>query len=193
MSDTTPTFTAHRTGSVLEGAGAQVLAGLGILAAMALVLDLLGRPLVCECGTIVLWDGDPYSPGASQQFADWYSALHVMFGIGLFVFLHRMRPGWPLSWKFLAALASSAVWEAMENMPVVIALFGNAEGAPSYSGDSILNAFGDTVFVVLGFLGARLLPPTGIVAALVMLEILVAVAIRDGFVLGSLRLLGFSA
>jgi len=176
----------------MDSASVQVAVGVAILVAMALVLDLLGRPLVCECGTVAWWDGDPYSPGASQQFADWYSALHVMFGMGLFVFLHRMRPHWPTTWKLLATIASSAVWEAMENMPFVIAIFGNAAGAPSYSGDSILNATGDTVFVVAGFFLSRFLPTGGTVAALVVLEIAVAIAIRDGFVLGSLRLLGFA-
>ncbi|WP_193752823.1 DUF2585 family protein [Aureimonas ureilytica] len=170
----------------------QVAIGLAILTAMAAWLGWMGRPLTCTCGTLALWDGDPYSPGASQQFADWYSALHVMFGMGLAVFIGRMAPHWPLSWMVLATLASSAIWEAMENTPVIIALFGNAPGTPSYEGDSILNAFGDTLFVAVGFLLARGLPaPLALITALA-LEGAVAFAINDGFILGSLRLLGVS-
>jgi hypothetical protein len=179
-----PALPAGRTG--------QVVLGLGILAAMAVWLAFMDRPLTCPCGTVALWDGDPHSPGASQQFADWYSALHVMYGIGLYAFIRRMAPRWRLSWMLLAALASSAVWEAMENTPAIIALFGDTPGTPSYEGDSILNAFGDTLFVVLGFFVARRLPVAATIGLTLALEGAVAYAIGDGFILGSLRLLGVS-
>jgi hypothetical protein len=185
----------HRTESLPAlptGLAGQVVLSLAILAAMAAWLAFMDRPLICPCGTVVLWDGDPHSPGASQQFADWYSALHVMYGIGLYAFIRRMAPRWRLSWMFLAALASSAVWEAMENTPAIIALFGDAPGTPSYEGDSILNAFGDTLFVVLGFFVARRLPVAATIGLTLALEGAVAYAIGDGFILGSLRLLGVS-
>ncbi|WP_279480507.1 DUF2585 family protein [Aureimonas sp. SK2] len=179
---------AHST--FLGSRGGQVVAGAAIVLVMAAVLDLMGRPLTCDCGTIRLWDGDPHSPGSSQQFADWYSALHVIFGVGLFLVLHRLRPHWPTSRLFLTTLASSAIWEIMENSPWIIAMFGSAVGAPDYHGDSVLNALGDTVFVALGFLAARALPLKGTVALVLVLELAIALAIRDGFVLGTLRLLG---
>lgn len=167
-----------------------MLVGAAIVLVMAAALDLMGRPLVCDCGPIRLWDGDPHSPGSSQQFADWYSALHVVYGIGLFLALQRARPHWPTSWLFLTALASSAVWEVMENTPWIIAMFGSAVGAPDYHGDSVLNALGDTVFVALGFGAARTLPLKGTIALVLVLELAIALAIRDGFVLGTLRLVG---
>ncbi|WP_192843164.1 DUF2585 family protein [Aureimonas sp. AU12] len=190
MRNTSPSLSGPGSKSLLASPFVQVAVGLVIVAAMASWLDVMGRPLLCECGTVALWDGDPHSPGASQQFADWYSALHVMFGLGLFVFLDRMRPRWPTSWKLLAALASSAVWEIAENTPVIIAMFGQAEGAPAYEGDSILNALGDTVFVVIGFFAARTVPLGATIAIALVLEAAIAFAISDGFVLGTLRLVG---
>ncbi|WP_168990532.1 DUF2585 family protein [Aureimonas flava] len=178
--------------ALLAGPGGQVLVGTAIVLVMAAALDLMGRPLVCDCGAIRLWDGDPHSPGSSQQFADWYSALHVIYGVGLFLALVRARPHWPTSWLLLTALASSAVWELMENTPWIIALFGQAVGAPDYHGDSVLNAVGDTVFVAAGFLVARALPLRWTIALVLVLELAIAFAIRDGFVLGTLRLLGVS-
>lgn len=192
MTDMAPRPGTNAPHAIFGSSGGQILVGAAIVLAMAAILDLLGRPIACDCGTIHLWDGDPHSPGSSQQFADWYSALHVVYGIGLFLALDRARPHWPTSWLFLTALASSAAWEIMENTPWIIALFGGAVGAPDYHGDSVLNAVGDTVFVALGFFAARRLPLKGTIALVVLLELAIALAIRDGFILGTLRLLGVS-
>lgn len=165
---------------------------LGTLLLMVAWMRLMGRPWVCPCGTVVLWDGDPHSPGASQQFADWYSLLHVALGMGFYAALSKARPHWPLSWTLLLAVGSSAVWEMVENTTFVIGLFDGASGAPSYSGDSILNALGDTVFVTLGFVFARSVPLWGSLGAIALIELSIALAIRDGFILGTLRVLGVS-
>ncbi|WP_427024387.1 DUF2585 family protein [Aureimonas ureilytica] len=192
MSHLTHPHEARTLPAFPTGWAGQIAVGLAILAAMAVWLRWMDRPLTCACGTVALWDGDPHSPGASQQFADWYSALHIIYGVGLYAFIRRMAPRWPLSWMFLTALASSAIWEAMENTPAIIAMFGDAPGSPSYEGDSILNAFGDTLFVAAGFFLARGLPVPASVALVLALEGAIAYAIGDGFVLGSLRLLGVS-
>ncbi len=190
MSHTSHSGRAPANAFLPSGLAAQALLGAAIVLATVLWLDWAGRPYTCPCGTVALWDGDPFSPGASQQFADWYSALHVIFGIGLYAFIRRMAPQWPTSWMFLTALASSAVWEIVENTPFVIALFGDTPGTPSYSGDSILNALGDTVFVAAGFFAARALPVAATLALALGLEVAIAIAIHDGFLFGTLRLLG---
>ncbi|SFF26838.1 Protein of unknown function [Aureimonas phyllosphaerae] len=192
MTDMAPRPADRASNVFLSTPAGQIVVGAAIVLVMAAILDLMGRPLVCDCGTIRLWDGDPHSPGSSQQFADWYSALHVVFGIGLYLALHRARPHWPTSWLLLTALASSGVWEVMENSPWIIAMFGQAVGAPEYHGDSVFNALGDTVFVALGFLAARALPLKGTIGLVLLFELAIALAIRDGFVLGTLRLLGVS-
>lgn len=167
-------------------------AALAAATILALVgwLHLLGRPLLCPCGTVGLWVGDPSSPTGSQQFADWYSALHFVFGLGLFVTFDRLRPNWPTSDKLVLTIASSAIWEGIENIPFVIALFGHSALSPAYAGDSILNALGDTVFVVFGFLVARVLPLWGVIALGLGVEALVSFVMDDGFVIGLIRLVG---
>ncbi|WP_182086744.1 DUF2585 family protein [Aureimonas sp. ME7] len=192
MTDLSPSSTPRIHQGLLAGPTGQVAVGVSIVVLMAALLDLMGRPVVCDCGTIALWDGDPHSPGSSQQFSDWYSALHVVYGIGLFLALRHARPHWPTSWLLLTTLASSAIWEVAENTPWIIAMFGQAVGAPDYHGDSVLNAIGDTVFVVVGFFAARALPLLGTIGLVVALELAIALAIGDGFVLGTLRLLGVS-
>ena len=166
----------------------QILSGLGILVALGLWLLLMGRDAVCTCGEIRFWQNTPTPIDNSQQFSDWYSLLHGVFGMALFLAIDRIKPFWSWGTKLVAAMGGSAVWEAVENMPFVIALFHN--GPDSYAGDSLLNAFGDMVFVVVGFgLAARL--PLVVTAVLVVAaELTVSLAMGDGLVLGSLRLLG---
>lgn len=161
-----------------------------MLLALTLWLAAVGRPLLCQCGTVSLWVGDVSSPETSQQVADWYSLLHVVFGFALFLFLDWMKPHWSTGQIFLVALASSAAWEAVENLPAVIALFGNLPGAPPYEGDSILNALADTGFVALGFFLARTLPVVIVLALAVVLEGIVFTVAGDGYALGVLRLAG---
>ena len=170
--------------------GVQLLVAASTLSLLVGWLTAFGRPILCPCGTVSLWIGDVRSPQASQQFSDWYSLLHLVFGLGLFVFLDWMKPNWSTGQKLLVAIASSAAWEAVENLPFVIAIFGQAEGAPLYEGDSILNALADTAFVVFGFFIARAVPLPAVLALAVALEILVWRMAGDGYALGTLRLLG---
>lgn len=61
-------------------------------------------------------------------------------------------------------------------------------GPGVYRGDSIVNALGDTGFVALGFLAAHTLPRWSVVAGGLLAEVSVVLAIHDGFVLGTARL-----
>lgn len=170
------------------GSLGQVLVGLGILGALALWLVLMGRDLVCPCGAVEFWQNTPTTVDNSQQFSDWYSFLHGVFGMALFLVIHRIKPTWSWGTKLVTAMGGSAVWEAVENMPFVIALF---EGGPdSYAGDSILNAFGDMAFVVVGFALASALPRWVTLLLAVFAEIAVSIAMHDGLILGTLRLIG---
>ena len=153
-------------------------------------LRAMGRPWLCPCGTVEFWQGALTAAENSQQFSDWYSALHLIFGMALFGFVHAMKPHWATGAKLVVAIASSVAWEAMENTPVLIALFHDATNAVPYFGDSILNAVGDTLFVALGFLAAAKLPAVVTVLLALGLEATISLAINDGFVIGTLRLFG---
>ena len=174
-----PGLTPSREGWLCAAAA---IAALGLL---TLWLLALGRPLVCVCGTVQLW-----APAQdSQQLADWYSLLHMTFGLGLFGLIRRFQPDWPLARVMLAALIGSITWEAIENLPVVIAMFNPPTGAQSYSGDTVLNAFGDSLFVVGGSLLASSTSVRGVLVMAGLIELAVWFAIRDGLLIGSARLL----
>lgn len=154
------------------------------LAALVVWLLALGRPLICDCGTVRLW-----APGDdSQHFSDWYSWLHLSFGLGLFLLVTHFQPRWPLAPKLFIAVIGSVAWEAIENLPGVIALFNPPGEQGSYRGDTVLNALGDTGFVLAGAALAARLSTRAIVLLAVLIEVAVWLAIRDGLVVGSAKL-----
>lgn len=163
-----------------------VLATLGL---HVLWLRLLGRSLVCPCGVVTLWQVSDDPAQNSQQVADAYSLLHVIFGMGLYLVFTWLRPRWPRIDRALLALISSTVWEVVENTPWVIALLNNAtNAAPDYHGDSILNSLADTGFAMLGFAIAARLPLRWSIALALALELIVSLRIHDGFLLATGRL-----
>lgn len=162
---------------------------IALVAGMIVWLRVLGRPWTCPCGVLEFWQGDLGKAENSQQFSDWYSALHVIFGMSIYGFVAWMKPGWPLALRVVVTAASSVAWEAMENTPVLISLFGNEMGQ-DYSGDSVLNAVGDTLFVFAGLALAHRLPIWASILIVLALEVTISLAIGDGFVLGTLTLLG---
>lgn len=171
-----------------SGLAGRLLTAAALLGVLVLWLSLMGRPLTCRCGTVAFWPGG--RTGNSQQFSDWYSLLHVIFGMALFVFADRLRPGWRIGGKLLAVLLGHTIWEIVENTPLVIAIFSDAAGAPAYAGDSILNSLGDTAYAMSGALAASRLPLAAAASLAIALEIAVSLAIGDGFVLGTLQLAG---
>ena len=160
-----------------------------VVLALVFWLLALGRSLTCPCGEVLIWQGEMTPAHNSQQFSDWYSALHAVFGMGLYALIQRKQPRWRFGWKMLATVAGSATWEAVENVPFVIALFNAPSDPLRYTGDSVLNSLGDTLFVALGFFLAARLPAW--LAALLALsaELAATLAINDGLILGTLRIL----
>jgi hypothetical protein len=132
-------------------AGAYLFTVVLLLAFKALVLQAYGRPLVCPCGILGFWQGDPGAAGNSQLIADWYSASHLIFGILLFWLMWSTSRHWPTGWLFVSAAASSVLWEVIENTPAIIERFRHTELGRLYEGDSIANSMSDTVFVIAGF------------------------------------------
>lgn len=163
---------------------------LAVFAAHVLWLVLMDRSLVCPCGVVTLWQTDADPAQNSQQFADFYSLLHVVYGMGLCALLGWLRPHWPVADRALLALVSSTLWEVIENTPWVIALLDNvANAAPDYDGDSILNSLADTGFAMAGFWLALRLPGRWILVLAIALEVTVTVAINDGLLLATGRVL----
>jgi hypothetical protein len=125
----------------------------------------------------------------SQHVADGYSLLHISFGALVHKFVRRFNSGLTGAHLALTAVGSAAVWEAIENLPPLIAAFNAPGFAQIYQGDSIVNALGDVAFVGAGFALARRLAPTGIWAGVLGIELACAALINDGLVWGSTRLI----
>lgn len=162
----------------------------GILTFQILWLGLVGRNFLGPEGIWPLWQTRFEPAQNSKQFADWYSLLHVIFGMGIFVSLARFCPRWSLQYRALITLISSTVWEVIENAPWIIAIINASTQGPSYGGDSIINSLADTLFALCGFMLARWLPGWVLLLLAVVLETVVSLMINDGLLLGTLRLMG---
>ena len=81
-----------------------------------------------------------------------------------------------------------AVWELLENSPVIIDRYRSVTMAFGYTGDSIINSVSDIVMMILGFLIARRLPVVATVALGIGFELLTLAVIRDNLTLNVLML-----
>lgn len=174
-----------RTPAAISAWAAILLVALLVAVEVAL-LWMLGRPLACNPCSLALWPADAAGHRTSRYLADGYSASHVIYGVLVYWVLFRTCRHWPVGWLFVVAVSASLAWELVENTPWIIERFGAAKAGPVYTGDSILNSLGDTVFVLAGFALSRVLPIAATAALVVALEIAAAFTIRDSLLLSTL-------
>lgn len=169
-----------------RGAAAATLV---LVAGTALILALLGQPLICECGTVKLWYPEPLAPETSQHITDWYSPSHLIHGILFFAlgWLLFRRMGLPA--RFVLAVLVEAAWEVFENTPFIIERYREATIALDYYGDSIVNALSDIGWMMIGFAIAARAPVWLSVALVVVLELFVGWMIRDNLALNIIMLI----
>lgn len=160
-----------------------VLSVAAVLALQALVLVLMGQPLLCECGVFKLFEPAVMSVGNSQQLADWYSPSHVIHGLIFYALLTWAWPRSSVMTRLLLAIGVEVAWEVAENTPMVIEHYRLQALANGYTGDSVLNSISDTVMMMLGFAFARLAPWWASVMLALGLEAVSLVAIRDSLAL----------
>lgn len=168
---------------------AAALAVLGLMAAGAGALAAMGQPLLCRCGEVALWSGNIASEQNSQQVADPYSFTHVTHGILFFAALWPLRARLAMSSRLIVAIAIEVAWEVLENSPMVIDRYRQATISLGYSGDSVLNSAADVACCLLGFVIAARLPWRLSVALVVLMEVVLAITIRDGLLLNIVMLL----
>lgn len=167
-----------RTGLVVVG---------GLLLVQAIVLHLMGRVWICECGVVRLWVGDMHSSELSQQILDVYTPSHIIHGMIFYGLLHLLMPRAPVALRLAIAVGIEVAWEIAENSPPVIAEYRKQATAAGYTGDSILNSVMDTVSMMTGFALARLLPWQATVALAIIAEVTTGVMVRDNLTLNILN------
>jgi hypothetical protein len=162
---------------------------LALVAVQALVLYLLGQPLIAADGHVKLWEGVVLSPGNSQHITDWYTFSHILHGMLFYGLAWLVCRKQPVGLRFLMCVGLEAGWEILENTPMVIDHYRQQALAQGYTGDSILNSVSDNGSMMLGFLVAWRLPVWAVVGLGLGMEGFVGYCIRDNLMLNILNLI----
>jgi hypothetical protein len=148
----------------------------------------MGRAAFCRCGVIRLWTADAWGPENSQQLTDPYSFTHITHGILLYAVLSILFGNLSVGKRALIALAIESSWEVLENTNWVIDRYRATTMALGYYGDSVFNSLGDIASCMVGFMLAAYLPVRVTILLVILLEIGLALWIRDGLLLNVLLL-----
>lgn len=172
-----------------------VIASVAIAIAAVIVLLLMGRPPICECGYVKLWHGDINSAGNSQHLADWYTPSHIIHGPIFYALGWLLFSKWQIGgkdavqWGLPLAVFLEAAWEVLENTPMVIDRFRSVTANWGYSGDSVLNSFADIGWMAFGFYLAVKLPVKAVIALAILGEVVAGLVVRDGLALTVIMLI----
>jgi Protein of unknown function (DUF2585) len=160
-----------------------------MLALNATLLLAMGRPLVYQHGPVRLWSGDVQSDQNSQQLADLYTLTHVTHGVLLFGLVGLAGRRLSSRTCVVIAIALEWAWEVFENTDRVIQRYRATTVSLGYYGDSVLNSTGDILAATLGAVLAGCLPVWLLVLAILFIEGLLAMWIRDNLTLNIVMLL----
>lgn len=163
--------------------------GAAILAIASSVEFAMGRKTWGVGGEPGIWSGDVNSSHNSQYLTDPYSFSHVTHGILLYGLIWVLGRKLPLGLRALIAMAIEAGWEMLENTNLVIERYRAATISLHYYGDSVMNSMCDILTCMAGFMLAAILPTRVTIIAVFVLEIGLALWIRDGLLLNIVMLI----
>ena len=164
------------------------LIALGIVAATAAYLLLIGREPICKCGYVRFWFGGIGTSENSQHSDGLVHVLHIYHGIIFYALLWLFARRVPVGWRFAIAVAIEAVWEIIENSDAIIERYRSVTISLDYYGDSVINSVADIGAMAVGFWLARILPVWASVAFIIVFETVTILIIRDGLALNILML-----
>ena len=165
------------------------LAIIVLLGVTVLLLRAEGRLWICACGTLSFWAGQVCSANNSQQFLDPFSFTHVLHGFVYAFLLWRVLPQLTTVWNLLFAITLGSLWEIFENSDFIIQRYRTETAALGYTGDTIVNSFGDILCCVVGFMVARRLGFRRSLVLFLAVELVLLVWIRDSLLLETVMLI----
>ncbi|MCA9058964.1 MAG: DUF2585 family protein [Planctomycetaceae bacterium] len=155
---------------------------------MVVVLLLMGRVVWCSCGQLLPWSGDVNSEHNSQHLLDHYSLTHLLHGLLFYALITAIRPRSTVQLRYLLTIVIEALWEILENTPMVIERYRAATISLNYYGDSVVNSVADVMCCACGFLLAAKLAPWKSLTVFIAAELLLLIAIRDCLTLNIIML-----
>ena len=155
----------------------------------SIILWAMGRIVWCECHRWVPWSWDVWSSHNSQHFVDPYTLSHIEHGLILFLLIQLIAPRLAVSTMLIIVLGIESAWELTENTAWLINRYRSVTASLGYTGDSIINSFGDLVSCFVGFQVAAILPRRRVILIILLLEAVSVAWIKDGLFLNILMLL----
>jgi hypothetical protein len=143
---------------------------------------------ICACGGLKVWSTQVCSADNSQHFLDPYSFTHVLHGFLFFWLIAWLLPRLNANWQLALAIAVEALWEVFENTNFIINRFRSQTAALGYTGDTVVNSFGDILCCLVGFIIARRLGLRRSLLVFAVLEMVLIVWIKDSLLLEILML-----
>lgn len=165
------------------------MVAVGLLALTAMAELWLGRLSLGPDGRFGWWEGDIWSQEQSQRLTDPYSLTHIVHGLLFYWLLWLVARRSPPRARFVAAVVIEAVWEVLENSPVIIDRYRAVTISLGYVGDSVLNSTSDVVMMALGYLLAARAPLWASLLTVAALELGLALWVRDNLALNLIMLI----